>query len=171
MKFVNFPGNQEIPTVKGKIIQEDYSSWDNAEKDVFICAEMAVDSLNTISTSVGKYLNVISLTKDSDGRMRKVIIVDMDDEVKTFVPFSVLLSSILMIVHKFDTPRRLRLYAVVSSSLPKVLENYPSVSKQPVATIVPVASVSSSTSRFAELGITPEEFEACQKAKYVDSYR
>ena len=136
--------------ILGRHLQENSALWDGMEKDLFICAEDALENLSKVTKLIQTYVNLTTLARDADGRLRRVQIVDMDESVRTFIPFSALLGGVLSMVHQVDVPTRLRFYAFINASLPVALEAYPKVS-QPVKLAAAQVQITQ-TSRFAELG-------------------
>lgn len=140
-----------MDSISAKHLLEDSYMWNDMEKDVFICVEQALDSLITVTDNIQTYVNMTTLTRDADGRLRRVTIIDIDpNTIKTFVPLSTLLAGVLSMVHQVNVPKRLRLYAFVSAALPVALEEYPSMSN-PVK-LAPVKAPVTQSSRFAEFG-------------------
>lgn len=144
------------------------------QKEVFVCVEEAFHSIKKVLDKP-VYNDLISLDDfilESKKRVRKVVISNSSDitdkPVYSFVPYSLILSFLLRLIHQVSIPIRLRLYAYVNSSLPRALQLYPTPGK-PIE--IRLTNEHSETSLFAMLGITPEEFEICQKDKYEHCYR
>jgi hypothetical protein len=149
-------------------------SWKDLRVDIFISAEEALESLVNIASSTRELLRVASLVSHSNGKCRRVIINEGHNhgkeqreqlQIHTFVPVTVIMGLLLINLHKFDVPKKLRFATLAFQSLEKALEQYPKIARENKNI------KDSQASRFSELGITNDEFEACQQAKYEDSYR
>jgi hypothetical protein len=155
------------------LTSDDVKTWEEMQKDIFVCAEVALDALHSVTPASKELLDVHTL-KASSGERYRTVILDDDEETEeniwTFIPFSLFLGSILTVLHKLDIPNRLRLSAFVNNSLSIAFETYPTVAK-PIEMKSHIVDADHSHSRFAELGMTAEEFEITQRDKYLDCYR
>jgi hypothetical protein len=195
-----FPGGLPVACVEGKHIAAHTEAWDYMDKDLFVCAEVALEALASVTREVERFLSLRDIVNaaagryrklrfenegeedddddddDGNGDMRKTLrkgrspkTADEKEDIKTFVPLSLLLGMVLSMTHLVDIPKRLRLSTFVCNMLPRALEPYPSVAK-PVEQVRHLDGIFGRNT-FAEFGLTPEEFEATQKDKYRDCYR
>lgn len=173
IESLSFPGGFEISATEGKHLTNELS-WKDLRVDIFISAEEALESLVHIASSARELLKVQLLVSHSNGKCRRVIINDGHKhgkeqrgqlQIHTFVPVAVVMGMLLVNLHKFDVPKKLRFATLALQSLEKALEQYPKIARENKNI------KDSQASRFSELGITNDEFEACQQAKYEDSYR
>lgn len=175
-----FPSGHGVAGVLGRDICSDDPSWQHLSLDMFVCAEQAIDALCEVSPSISTIITVSALTTTSDGKFRRVRFNDVGAPdgvavVQTFVPLTVLLAMEVSIMHRLDVPRKLRIASHVTLLMGKAVERYPALGKaaesitrseRESSDIVTVDVV-----QLTELGMTIEEFEECQKAKYIDCYR
>jgi len=178
LDLISFPGGLPVGVIEGKHL---FADGDREKKfeplymDLFICSEKALDALATVNKTIPSMISTSELTKASDGKCRRVIIVDISIEDQyTFVPINVLLGRVLGLVHYFDLPTKLRLFNFVTKTLARSADFYPNVSNVvEIQTIAPEGDIdmTSPATRFQELRLTPEEFEASQQPKYEYSYR
>ena len=168
MELLSFPSGFGVPAVEGRYLCDDLS-WKDLRLELFVCAELALEALATVVDSMKEDVPVALLKNYAEDKYCSVRLSGFGDGVYTFVPTSVLLGCILLRLHKFDVPKKMRLVSQVTASLNRAMEQYPKVGKEKQLAVEKENAVSSS--RFAELGITHEEFEVCQQSKYEDCYR
>jgi hypothetical protein len=167
IELLPFPSGIGVPAVEGRYLCDDFS-WKDLRLELFICSELAIDALATISANFKNDIQVKHLLAHADDKYRCARLSGYGEATYTFVPTALLLGVVLLQLHKYDVPRKMRLAQQVTSSLSRALEQYPKVGKE---RILEEKESAVPTSRFAELGMTQEEFEFCQQAKYEDAYR
>jgi hypothetical protein len=167
IQSIPFPGGYAVSAVEGKHLSSE-PAWKDLRVDLFVSAEEAVGSLGSVIASIRDLVTIPSLVYHSTGKCRLVTIREEQRQssatIHTFVPVSVLMGLLLLNLHKFDVPKKLRLATLALQSIEKALELYPKIARENL--VINDAQ----SSRFSELGITADEFEVCQQAKYEDSY-
>jgi hypothetical protein len=178
---VNFPGGSEVKCIDGlHLIFKDSQcgiKFDMA-KDLFVCAEQCIAVLAALSPILKQHMSMEFVTHNSVGVYQLVNILQPDQSCVgeyLFIPLSLLMGLLLLVIHKLDIPLRLRLFSFIGSMNAQCVKNYPVVGRVQVIDSNNSDSGNGSPrlegSRFHELGITVEEFEDFQKAKYADCYR
>jgi hypothetical protein len=180
---VNFPGGSEVKCVDGShIIRGNNEASNKAiqfdiSKDVFVCAEQCIAVLASLSPVLEQNISIDFVSNNSAGVYQYINLFNADNALigeYMFVPLSLLMGVILLFIHQLDIPLRLRLYSFIGNMHTQCVRNYPAVGRVQVVNNGNDSAHGSprvETSRFHELGITVEEFEECQKAKYIDCYR
>ena len=182
-EVIHFPGGHEVRSIDGTHLKcgEEFGIIHELQKDVFLCAEQAVASILALAAVLDNSLSLERLKQAAIGALQRIVIVEdgiSSPKVElTFIPCSIFAGVILMNCHKLSVPLRLRLNSLIQTLLTQSVRNYPTLGKMvgsgpsSTSTAVTPPHGKLETSRFHELGITVEEFEEFQKAKYVDSYR
>ena len=174
VQSVSFPGGYNVACLEGRLLLDDEVAddvaWQDLRLDLFVSAEEALVAMQTIDAAAVKtFLSVDNLVTHAQDKYRKVRIKPQTN-VHTFVPSSVLMGLTLLHQHKFDIARKIRFSTLVARSLERSLELYPRIAREPTKVGADTAATTDA-SRFAELGVTTEEFELTQKAKYAACYR
>lgn len=179
---IHFPGGHEVKSIDAAHLKHhaDYGIVYDVQKEIFLCAEHGIASLLALASALESSLSMEALKLAATGAIQRIVIVEdgvSSPKVElTFIPSSVFAGVALLGFHKLSIPLRLRLTAFVNTLLMQSVRNYPTIGKLIGSS---TSSSSSATppngklesSRFHELGITVEEYEELQKAKYLDSYR
>jgi len=179
VQVISFPGGYNVACLEGRHLLDDEvaddAAWHDLRLDLFVSAEEALVAMQTVDPAAVKtFLSVDNLVTHAQDKYRKVRIKPQTN-VHTFVPSSVLMGLTLLHQHKFDIARKIRLSTLVARSLERSLELYPRIAREPAKAGGDASSAAAAgatdASRFAELGVTTEEFELTQKAKYAACYR
>jgi hypothetical protein len=171
---LSFPGGCSVPAIEGRVLSND-SSWNCVRVDLFVSAEEALASFETISTTVSDFINVPGIITHSNGKYRRILIYDAlhrkqapsPENVHTFVPISILMGLLLINLHNFGIPQRLRFNSLIVQSMEVALSVHPKsgLDKSPGNECVAASHHSSETDALADL------FEKEQSEKYKQNYR
>ena len=149
---INFPGNHDVCAILGRDLVDEIGAeaakkWSDVQRDVFVCAEEALDALGHISKLIPANLTVAALYEASGGCARRVHLTDIvaqsgGPEVDsftftdfiTFVPLTLLLGKILQFSHNLDVPNKLRISNFVTYALQKALGLHPKLGHASVST-------------------------------------
>lgn len=112
-------------------------------------------------------MNPSNIINSLNGKYKRVMIESVSDNILTFIPLSYFCGRILAETYRLTIPNKLRIANLVSQLTIRAFEFQPTVSKERIVSNTPTSLIA----KFAELGMTEEEFEESQKDKYEDCYK
>lgn len=171
---LNFLNGTAVLAIKGKYLITDKDrlndkerTWEKLKEDLFLCLEQACDCIRDVIKDIQVTLNPTNVTPLLNGKFKRVMIENMSDNLLTFIPLSYFCGRILCETYRLTIPNKLRISNLVSQLTIRAFEFQPTVSKERIISNTPTSLIA----KFSELGMTEEEFEESQSAKYEDCYR
>ena len=137
------------------------------KEDLFLCLEQANDSICDVIKDIQYIMNPSNIINSLNGKYKRVMIESVSDNILTFIPLSYFCGRILAETYRLTIPNKLRIANLVSQLTIRAFEFQPTVSKERIVSNTPTSLIA----KFAELGMTEEEFEESQKDKYEDCYK
>ena len=148
------------------------------QRELFISTQQGIESLSSIVPNIENFITHSNLVKESNGLYRNVVISNISEASQCFIPFSIFLGKVLSIAFLCDSAIKMKLYAFVSISFQVLFQNYAPLASLNTSHILNSQnsirnnnSQKNSNSRFAELGLSNEEFEQLHQEKCLDAYR
>ena len=171
---LNFLNGTTVLAIKGKHLITDKDrlndrekGWEKLKEDLFLCLEQACDSICDVISDIQYILNPTNVVSLLNGKFKRVMIESVSDNILTFIPLSYFCGRILSETYRLTIPNKLRISNLVSQLNIRAFEFQPTVSRERIVSNTPTSLIA----KFAELGMTEEEFEESQKDKYEDCYR
>jgi len=171
---LNFLNGTTVLAIKGKHLITDRDrlndkerTWDKLKEDLFLCLEQACDSICDVIKDFQYTLNPSNVITLLNGKYKRVMIETVSDNLLTFIPLSYFCGRILCETYRLTIPNKLRISNLVSQLTIRAFEFQPTVSRERIVSNTPTSLLC----KFAELGMTEEEFEESQKDKYIDCYK